>query len=105
MNTIFASYSDELGVATNLHVQRIINSYRYKQVFPHVTIGSPGFICTTDVFEIPGCSLDKKGSFRNTTVMSGITGFGLHLGIIDDPVKGRAEANSKTVRNRTWNWY
>jgi hypothetical protein len=42
----------------------------------------------------PGGSLDRKGSFRNVTVMSGITGFGLHLGIIDDPVKGRMDAQT-----------
>ncbi len=32
------------------------------------------------------------GSFRNTTVNGQITGFGLDLGVIDDPMKGRAES-------------
>jgi hypothetical protein len=33
-----------------------------------------------------------------------ITGQALDLGIIDDPIKGRAEASSKTIRDKTWNW-
>ena len=28
-----------------------------------------------------------------------------HLGVLDDFVKGRAEANSKLHRDRTWNWF
>jgi len=31
-----------------------------------------------------------------------ITGFGFHLGVIDE---GRAEAQSRTTRERTWNWF
>ena len=45
------------------------------------------------------------GSFRNTTVEGAVNGMELHLGVIDDPIKGRAEASSKTVRDRTWNWF
>lgn len=29
----------------------------------------------------------------------------LQLGVIDDPVKGREEASSPVVRERTWNWF
>ena len=29
----------------------------------------------------------------------------LHLGVIDDPVKGSAEAHSRVIRDRTWNWF
>src|SRR5262249_54522564 len=34
-----------------------------------------------------------------------ITGFGLDVGIIDDPMKGRAEAQSLVARNMTWDWF
>jgi hypothetical protein len=33
---------------------------------------------------------------KNVTVDGGITGFGLDLGIIDDPFKGRADADSRS---------
>src|SRR5262249_50759377 len=45
------------------------------------------------------------GSFRNTTIGGQITGQGLDIGIADDPIKGRAEANTKTVRDKTWEWF
>jgi predicted phage terminase large subunit-like protein len=35
----------------------------------------------------------------------GIAGFRAKLGIIDDPFRGRADAESKTVRDRVWEWY
>jgi len=47
---------------------------------------------------------NHPGSFRNTTVNGQITGFSLDLGIIDDPMKGRAEATSLANRDKTWNW-
>jgi hypothetical protein len=48
---------------------------------------------------------DHRGSFRNTTVGGQITGQGLDLGIVDDPIKGRAEASSKVARDKIWNWF
>ena len=45
----------------------------------------------------------RRGSFRNTTVGGQINGLELHLGVIDDPVKGRAEVQYKTARDKTWN--
>jgi predicted phage terminase large subunit-like protein len=46
----------------------------------------------------------KKGYFRNTTVNGQITGKTLDLGVIDDPIKGRAEASSKNARDKAWAW-
>jgi predicted phage terminase large subunit-like protein len=97
---IYASYSDELGVQRNLNLQRTIRSPRYRGIF-NTRIGSPGFQMNSSVIEYVG----HTGSFMNTTVGGSITGLGLNLAVLDDPVKGRAEANSKTVRDRTWAWF
>ena len=45
------------------------------------------------------------GSFRNVTINGGVTGMGLNLGVVDDSIKGRQEASSKPVRDKTWNWF
>lgn len=45
------------------------------------------------------------GGMRAAGVGCGITGFGANLGLIDDPVKSREEANSPTFRDRVYNWY
>lgn len=49
--------------------------------------------------------VDHIGSFRNTTIEGKITGMELNLGILDDFVKGRAEASSRRARDATWHWF
>ncbi len=38
-------------------------------------------------------------------VGAGVTGYGANLIVIDDPVKNRAEAESKSYRENTWDWF
>lgn len=45
------------------------------------------------------------GGLAAAGVGSGVTGFGAHLVVIDDPVKSRAEAESRACRERTWDWF
>jgi hypothetical protein len=98
---IFASYSTELGTRTNLALQRILTGEPYQLIFPHIKIGTPSWQCNSELIEFA----DYSGSFRNTTIEGQINGLELHLGIIDDPVKGRIEANSPLIRDRTWSWF
>lgn len=95
---IYSSFSDRLGVRANLQIRRIINSDKYSGVFPATKIGAK---CTQDYFEYE----DSEGYFRNTTVRGSVTGESLDIGVIDDPIKGRIEANSETVRNTAWEWF
>jgi len=102
LKTIFATYSDELGVAVNKDLQRIMTSERYVAIFGH-RLGDSGsrWLRNANVLEY----VDHRGSFRNTTIEGQITGQGLDLGIVDDPIKGRGEASSKPVRDKTWHWF
>lgn len=99
--TIFASYSDELGTRTNTNLQRMFKNERYRSIFPHMRIDLPGWQCNSSLIEY----VDNTGSFRNTTVKGQVTGHELHLGVIDDPVKGRQEVGSKLNRDATWSWF
>jgi hypothetical protein len=99
--TIFGSYSDELGNRANISLQRMLKSERYRGVFPSMLIDIPGWQCNDSLIEYAF----QNGSFRNTTVNGQINGQELHLGVIDDPVKGRKEAASKPTRDATWNWF
>jgi predicted phage terminase large subunit-like protein len=101
LRTIFASYSEELGARTNFDLQRCMRSSRYAAMFGRTRIGVPGWQCNSSLIEYAG----YDGSFRNTTVQGQINGFALSLGVIDDPVKGRLEANSKLTRDKTWDWF
>ncbi len=97
---IYASYGDDLGLRANSEMQRTILSPSFQEIFPGTRIGMPGWQCTQSLVEF----VEQTGSFRNTTVNGAVTGFQLHLGIIDDPLKGRREAESKLIRNRNWSW-
>lgn len=99
--TIYASFSERLGVRANLRLQRIFNSDKYKRLFPKTVIGGADSICSRELIEYTG----TEGYFRNTTVNGSITGESLDLGVVDDPVKGREAANSQTVRDKTWDWW
>jgi hypothetical protein len=101
LKSIYASYSDELGTRTNVDLQPMMQSPQYKLIFPDTRVGLLGWQCNTSLIEYA----NRFGSFRNTTTMGSINGMELHLGVIDDPVKGRAEASSKTTRERLWNWF
>jgi predicted phage terminase large subunit-like protein len=108
MRTIFASYSDDLGIRVNMSLQRIFDGPHYRKVFARTKISEDNVVTQTgrwlrnsSIFEYVGTT----GSFRNTTVQGQINGQGLDLGVIDDPIKGRAEAQSKANRDKTWSWF
>jgi hypothetical protein len=48
---------------------------------------------------------DKGGEYFAAGVGGSITGRRTDLGVIDDPVKSREDAESETVRNKIWEWY
>lgn len=105
LKTIFSSFSLRLGIRTNLRIQRQMDTEKYQRVFPNGArlsdkMGS-GYLRNQDILEFVG----QEGSFRNTTVGGPINGESLDLGVIDDPLKGRAEANSPTNRDKVWEWF
>jgi predicted phage terminase large subunit-like protein len=105
LKTIFTTYSDELGAAVNTDLQRIMTSEPYLATFGHRLASrdasSSRWLRNNRLLEY----VNTRGSFRNTTVQGQITGKGLDIGIVDDPIKGRAEASSKAIRDKTWNWF
>lgn len=107
MKQIYASFSDDLGIRTNMQLQRMIDSVKYNKAFPMTYLNASNVVTVTgkalrnsSLLEFVG----QSGSFRNTTVQGQVTGQGLDIAYIDDPIKGRAEAQSPTTRNKTWNW-
>ncbi len=106
--TIYTSFSERLGIRANLSTQRTFGSAKYKAIFKGTRIPEKNSVTISgqklrnrEVVEI----LDHYGYFRNTTVKGSITGESLDLGIIDDPIRGRADANSETTRNAVWDWF
>lgn len=49
--------------------------------------------------------LTSGGGVRSAGIGSGITGEPANFALIDDPVKGRVEADSPAIREKCWNWW
>lgn len=106
---ISCSYSADLSSRMNRDVQRIIDSPRYKYLFPDTSLNASNvrtdaqgsYLRNSDVFEIVG----HNGMYRSAGVGGGITGLGADFGLIDDPVKNQEEAMSQTYREKAWEWY
>ena len=107
---IACSYSADLAARMNRDVQRIIDSPEYADLFPESrlnesnirTVSQGTYLRNSDLFEIVGHS----GVYRSCGIGGGITGMGFNsIGIIDDPIKNREEAESPTIRNKIWEWY
>jgi predicted phage terminase large subunit-like protein len=108
IRTIYTSFSERLGVRANLSLQRLYGSQIYKGIFPNFAIPTRNSVTISaqklrnrEIIEY----IDADGYFRNTTVQGSITGESLDLGVIDDPIRGRKDANSITVRNSAWDWF
>ncbi len=106
---IATSYGDELASKNNREIQRIIDSEKYRKLFPSTTLSgsysespqSGTWLRNAKEFEIVG----KRGYYKSSGIGGAITGRGGKLLIIDDPTKNREEADSATHREMLWDWY
>jgi predicted phage terminase large subunit-like protein len=72
---------------------------------PHQSFSPPSNRIRQRLNTVAEWETGAGGGVRAVGVGGGITGFGADLVIIDDPIKSRAEAESKTYRERVWDWF
>lgn len=95
---IIGSYNKSKATDFVKKVKRKVKSDEYKELFPNTKVEGSD---TDEFFEVNG----GTGYVKSAGMDSGVTGFTASCVIIDDPLKGRSEANSKTIRDKTWNTY
>lgn len=103
-----ASYAQGLINSKSRQARTVCMTEAYREIFPDAWLnpaGNPfGYYAigrgATEEWETPNGSI-----FKCAGIGAGLTGRGFHFGLIDDPVKGRAEAESSTIRDRDWDWY
>ena len=105
---IACEHTDDLAADMNRDVQKIMDSERYKRVFPGTLLGGDNVRAiagrprrNSDIFDIA----TGRGYYKGAGVGAAIVGKRFDKGIIDDPIRGRDEANSPTVREKTWRWF
>lgn len=95
---ITASYAHKLAAKFGRQVRNLINSSEFQAVFPGITLSEDSQ--AKDLF-----NTSKGGVYMATGVDGSVTGSGGHIVSIDDPVKGRQEADSEAIQETAWDWY
>lgn len=93
-----ASYGQELASTFGRQVRQLAESPLHKALFPECNI-------TKDSNASHRFDLTKGGGYRAVGVGGTATGLGADTVIIDDPHKGRKEAESAAKREEVWQWY
>lgn len=99
---IGTSYNEDMATDFNRSVQSLMDSSRYREVFPDVTLPSDNVrtisgrkLRNNSIFEI----LNHAGSYFSAGIMGGLTGKGATIGvIIDDPTKNASDASSAAIQ-------
>lgn len=103
------SYAATLSTDNSRKIQRIIDSDQYRVLFPDTKLSGKAVVTNTlgkykrtgDEFEI----IDHTGGYLAAGVGGGIAGKGFDLGLCDDPLKNREEADSAVIRDKVWDWW
>lgn len=94
---ILASYGSDLAKKHGRRARQIVDSQDYMAVFE--TSLSPN-TKAADYWAV-----ENSSEYMSCGILSGITGNRADGIVLDDPIKGRAEADSETIRERTWEAY
>ena len=94
---ILASYGDDLARKMGRRTRAIVKQPRYQNIW------NAGL--TTDSAAAQEFALTNGSEYMACGILSGVTGNRANGLIIDDPIKGREQAESDTIRNKTWDAY
>lgn len=102
------SYAATIARDFNRDVQRIIDTPRYRELFPETFLNGSNvvtmantYLRNSDVIEMVG----HKGSLRVVGRGGSLTSKTVDVSILDDVYKDYSEGNSPIVRNAAWKWY
>lgn len=89
-NTLLGGYNQEFANGLSLAARNI-----YRQSVPYESVKN----------SVMEWHTDRGGILKAFGLQGGVTGRGGHLLNLDDPVKNREQAHSKTIRDKVWNTY
>lgn len=107
-NVGIVSYGAELAEELSADARRIVLDDPYRELFGATYAPDTGSSVEIDRqskavnhWRIAG----RRGGLRAVGVGGALTGRGFDICLIDDPVKGRKEADSDLYRDDLWRWY
>lgn len=96
-HALLASYASEIAEKQGRRARQLINSRSFANV---MQMG-----LAPDQRAAHQWTLTNGSEFMAGGLTSGLTGNRAAIGVLDDPIKGRAEAESETNRQKTWDAY
>lgn len=98
-----ASYNATLAEQFSTEIQRRMLSEEFKLLYPESRIGEKKgeAVKTAEFFQ----TVNRRGYLRAVGRGGSLTGTAVDIGIIDDPLKDRQEAQSIIIKEQLWNWY
>lgn len=96
-NVIVATYASDLARKIGRRMRSVVKQRAYVDVF--------GTGLSSESSAADEWALENGNEFMGGGILSGITGNRADLIVIDDPIKGRAEADSEVIRKRTRDEY
>lgn len=97
-NVILASYATNIARKQGRRARQLIKSNSFATLFPNAKLSAASSAAEE-------WALDSGGEFMAGGLLSGLTGNRAALGICDDLIAGREEAESETTRQKTWDAY
>ncbi len=94
---ILASYGQDLARRHGRRARQIVKSDRFSSMY--------GCGLSRQTSAADEWALTNGSEYLACGILSGITGNRANGILIDDPVKGREQADSPTIRNKTWSAY
>lgn len=99
LQVILISYSADKAEELSRQARDLVESDRFKAVFPGLELSSSSKSVTHWQFE------GHRGYLHAVGVGGPITGFGADILIIDDPIKDAEQANSEVEQAKLWEWF
>lgn len=102
------SYGAELAEELSADARRVVMSDEYKEIFGSTYQAEEGQSVELDKASKAVAYwriANRRGSVRAVGVGGPLTGRGFDVAIVDDPTKGRKEADSEIQREDAWKWY
>lgn len=94
---ILSSYASDIARKQGRRARSIVRSAKYTSIF--------GAAISSETSAADEWALTNESEFMAGGILSGITGNRAHGLIIDDPIKGREDADSETIRKKTKDAY
>ena len=94
-NVLAASHTTELAEKWGRRVRNLVNEHSLEL----------GISPAPDNQAAGRWALTSGAEYYAAGVGTGIAGFRAKLGLIDDPIRSRQDADSELIRDRIWDWY